>query len=510
MTINKQTEFFDKVDVSVSLAKLIYSYLEKRYPCKTIAEIADTTSGGTPLRGHSDYYGGNIPWIKSGELNDGIITQYEETITEKGLKNSSAKIYKKGTLVIALYGATAGKTGIVDFDTASNQAVAAIYPKKEVERDYMFWFFRQKRFDYIQMSFGAAQPNISQTVVKATKIPVPKKNIQQEVVEFLDAIESSRELKWKNSLEPIWIKIKGFYNLYQTREGLLKELDQQQTYLQLLHQSILQEAVQGKLTKQDITDEPTTELLKRIKAEKQKLIKAGKRKKEKELPPITENEIPFELPKGWVCCRLEEIARVGTGSTPLTTNKEYYQGDIPWITSSATGNLFVLDTEKNISEKALKETNCRVYPVGTLIIAMYGQGKTRGQITELLIDAATNQACAAIELIVKNENHKKYIKYFFQKIYLEIRELAEGGAQPNLNLQKIKDTFIPLPPLAEQQRIVAKVQKLQQELSQLEAQVQQSRQYAQQLLQSVLKEAFEEKGKVYEMEEERVWMVAEE
>lgn len=116
---------------------------------------------------------------------------------------------------------------------------------------------------------------------------------------------------------------------------------------------------------------------------------------------------------------------------------------------------------------------------------MYGQGKTRGQITELQIEAATNQACAAIELIIKDENHKNYIKYFFRKIYLEIRELAEGGAQPNLNLQKIKDTLIPLPPLAEQQRVVAKVQQLQQQLSQLEAQVQQSRQYAQQLLQSI-------------------------
>ena len=88
-----------------------------------------------------------------------------------------------------------------------------------------------------------------------------------------------------------------------------KELDQQQTYLQLLRQTILQEAVQGKLTKQDPTDEPATELLKRIKAEKEKLIKAGKLKKEKELPPITEDEIPFELPEGWGWCRLEEVTK---------------------------------------------------------------------------------------------------------------------------------------------------------------------------------------------------------
>jgi len=210
-----------------------------------------------------------------------------------------------------------------------------------------------------------------------------------------------------------------------------------------------------------------------------------------------------------VWCRLENIAIVGTGATPLTTNKEYYEGNIPWITSSATGSLFVTEAEKNISEKALKETNCKVYPKGTLIVAMYGQGKTRGQITELLIEAATNQACAAIELKIKDENHKNYIKYFFQKIYLEIRELAEGGAQPNLNLQKIKDTLIPLPPLSEQHRIVAKVQQLLQMLNQLEQQVQQSQTQAQQLLQAVLKEAFSSKAKVYG-ENELVTMAAEE
>ena len=95
-----------------------------------------------------------------------------------------------------------------------------------------------------------------------------------------------------------------FERLEVINKRLLTELDQQQTYLQLLRQTILQEAVQGKLTKQDPTDEPATELLKRIKAEKEKLIKAGKLKKEKELPAITEDEIPFELPEGWVWCRL--------------------------------------------------------------------------------------------------------------------------------------------------------------------------------------------------------------
>ncbi|MFM6518081.1 MAG: restriction endonuclease subunit S, partial [Microcystis panniformis] len=147
-----------------------------------------------------------------------------------------------------------------------------------------------------------------------------------------------------------------------------------------------------------------------------------------------------------------EVASIGTGATPLTTNQEYYkEGNIPWITSSATNNLFVNEHELFITEKALTETNCKVYPIGTLVVAMYGQGKTRGQITELNIEAATNQACAAIELIEFRDFHRKFVKYFFRKIYDEIRELAQGGAQPNLNMGKIRETIIPLPSISEQQ-----------------------------------------------------------
>ena len=110
--------------------------------------------------------------------------------------------------------------------------------------------------------------------------------------------------------------------------------------------------------------------------------------------------------------------------------------------------------------KAVRETNVSIYPPGTLIVAMYGQGKTRGQITELLIDAGTNQACAAIRLIEESVQHRKYIKLFFIKAYDELREQSAGGAQPNLNVGKVSTTIIPLPPLAEQHRIVTKVNEL--------------------------------------------------
>jgi type I restriction enzyme S subunit len=224
------------------------------------------------------------------------------------------------------------------------------------------------------------------------------------------------------------------------------------------------------------------------------LIQERKIKKQKPLPPITKDEIPFEIPENWVWCRLREISVIGTGATPLTSNDAYYKnGTIPWITSSATNNLFVESPEQYITEKALKETNCKIYPAGTLVVAMYGQGKTRGQVTELMFSAATNQACATITLHMNDFFLRKFVKLFFQKIYLEIRELAQGGAQPNLNMSKVSNTIIPLPPLAEQQRIVAKLDELMQYCDKLEASIKESQSQNELLLQQVLREALEPK-----------------
>lgn len=228
---------------------------------------------------------------------------------------------------------------------------------------------------------------------------------------------------------------------------------------QQLKNSILQLAIQGKLVPQDPNDEPASELLKRIRKEKEQLVKAGKlKKKDLEVTPIVEDEKPFEIPESWKWVRVKDIAMVGTGSTPDTSNHNYYSGNVAWINSAATNNPFISSASNYITELALKETNCTLYEPGTIIVAMYGQGKTRGQVSELLIKAATNQACAAISCILPE--NKDYVKCFFIGNYISMRTLAVGGAQPNLNLTKIASFLIPLPPLAEQKRIVAKIEEL--------------------------------------------------
>jgi type I restriction enzyme S subunit len=169
------------------LAQVMESALAEAFPApqrevaegwgwKRLGDFCKTTSGGTPKRNVADYYGGTIPWLKSGELNDGVILQTEETITEKGLNESNAKIFPKGTLLIALYGATVGKLGILGIDSTTNQAICAIFPSDDVEKTFLFWFLRAIRQKLLKSSFGGAQPNISQEIIRNLEVPIPYPN----------------------------------------------------------------------------------------------------------------------------------------------------------------------------------------------------------------------------------------------------------------------------------------------------------------------------------------------
>lgn len=163
---------------------------------KKIGDIATkVTSGGTPSRKNKSYYTGNIPWVKSGELNDNYITDTEEKITLEALKNSSAKVFPKDSVLIALYGATIGKAGILKIEAATNQACCAIIvDRKRIIPEYIFYFLRSKLNDFRSEGFGGAQNNISQGVIKKTEIPIPYPHdpdksieIQHRYVSLLDS-----------------------------------------------------------------------------------------------------------------------------------------------------------------------------------------------------------------------------------------------------------------------------------------------------------------------------------
>ena len=154
-----------------------------------LGEVAETKSGGTPNRAKSEYYGGPIPWVKSGELQDGFINQTAETLTEVGLTQSNAKVFPAGTLLVAMYDATAGKVGILGINAATNQAVCAIFPDKRTMSDYLFYVFVWRREELLGERYGGAQPNISQIALKSFSLPLPPLVEQQEIARILGAVD---------------------------------------------------------------------------------------------------------------------------------------------------------------------------------------------------------------------------------------------------------------------------------------------------------------------------------
>ena len=198
-----------------------------------LGEVFETSSGGTPKRGNPEYYqNGTIPWLKSGELNNSIIYSAEEFITGKGLNNSSAKIFPRGSLLIALYGATVGKLGILDFDSATNQAVCCIYQNTYYDRDFLFYYLLLKKEYLVNQGKGGAQPNISQEIVKSLLIPFPPLNEQKRIVE---------------KIESEFAKID---------EGL-EHLEHAKEQLKQYRQSVLKSAFDGKLHKTSVWKETT-------------------------------------------------------------------------------------------------------------------------------------------------------------------------------------------------------------------------------------------------------------
>ncbi len=200
--------------------------LPQGWEWKSLGEIANTSSGGTPSRNKKEYWeNGNIKWLKSGELNDGYIDFIEENITEEAIKNSSAKIFQKGTLLIAMYGATAGKLGILNLDSTTNQAICAFLHKdkniKFLEK-FLFYFLFFLRDKIIKDSFGGAQPNISQTYIKNLQIPLPPLKEQEQIASHLDELSSHVK------------------NLKQNYQAQIKDLQE-------LKKSLLDKAFKGNL-----------------------------------------------------------------------------------------------------------------------------------------------------------------------------------------------------------------------------------------------------------------------
>ena len=385
-------------------------------------------SGGTPKRTNPAYYdGGTIPWLVIGDLNDNVVTHSTTHITEMGLANSSTKLLPAETLLIAMYGSI-GKLGITGFECATNQAIAFCKPDNDViSLRYLFYALMNAKDELVALGQGGAQQNISQGILKVHEIPLAPVNEQKRIADKLDA-------------------------LLARVDTCRARLDRVPLILKRFRQSVLAAATSGKLTEEWRTEHDVTD--------------------------------------SWVTSDIQSVAKIGTGSTPLRSNQSFYaETGTPWVTSAATSKPVVLSAEEFVTDAAILAHRLKMFPVGTLLVAMYGEGKTRGQVSELGIEATINQACAAV-VVDEKRARREFVKLSLQANYLEMRDLAEGGNQPNLNLSKIKEFPLRLPSRAEQTEIVRRVETLFAYADRLAARYSAARAQVEKLTPALLAKAF--------------------
>ena len=402
-----------------------------------MGSIGEWGAGATPAKGNLDYYNGNILWLRTGELNNDVVYDTEIKITENALRECSLRLNKIGDVMIAMYGATIGKVAIAGKEMTTNQACCACTPIG-VFNWFLFYFLMGSQLDFIKKGEGGAQPNISREKLIKHLMPVPPIEEQQRIV-----------LKIREVLP--------YVDKYAHSQDAHNHLNQ--SIRPLLRKSILQEAIQGRLVPQDPNDEPASMLLKRIRDEKQKLFKEGKLKQKdvidstifrgddnkyyeqvgKQCKDITE-EIPFEIPKNWSWCRL--------------------------------GNIISISSGENLTSKQMQKGNIPVYG-GNGITGYHSQANV---FEETIVIGRVGYYCGSIHLthsnawVTDNAFITRYSKLLNRSFLIKMLTALELGkrhsctAQPVVSGKNIYPILIPIPPLLEQQRIVAQIEKLFEQL----------------------------------------------
>ena len=373
-----------------------------------------------------------LPVLRANSIQNGQMILDDLVYINSALINDDQLIKKHDILVAMSSGSKnlVGKSAIAkeDIDAGFGAFCAILRPCKLIDPKYvgLFTFSIDYRNKISELSAGANINNLKPSHFSDIPFPIPPLAEQQEIVRQLDLMLAQVE------------QIKA-------------RLDAIPAILKKFRQSVLAEAVSGKLTEEW---RGTSELI------------------------------------GWHNKTLGDIAIVKTGKTPSRKESKYWENaSIPWLTSSATGNNFTDSADEFISDVASQECNLTPFPKGTLLLAMYGEGKTRGQVTELLIEATCNQACAAI-LVNKEIAHTSFVKIRLLENYEVIRKAASGGNQPNLNLNKVREIDISLPTLDEQFEIVNIVKSLFLYAYKIEETVQSAQKRVNLLTQSILAKAF--------------------
>ena len=382
-----------------------------------LGDIGTWQSGATPSRLNKDYYGGDIPWLKTGDLNDGFIYEIPETITQKALEETSVKLNPAGSVLIAMYGATIGKVGILTFPATTNQACCACVNYQGIEQMYLFYFLLSHKEEFLLLGGGGAQPNISKEKIVDTFIPIPPLLEQKRIVAAIE--------QW--------------FTLIDTLETAKEDL---QTSITQAKSKILDLAIHGKLVPQDPNDEPAIELLKRINPKFTPCDKAH-----------YENNT-IEIPENWEWVKLSDIAvselgkTLDKGKNSGTPHNYLCAFNVKWCS-------FDLSVIKKIP---LEEEELERYKVrkGDLLICEGGD-VGRAAIWESDQDIYYQNALHRVRF--KDDINQYFYLYVLQyyKSLGMIDDVSGGVTIKHFTQNSMKKLCFPLPPIKEQQRIVSAI-----------------------------------------------------
>lgn len=463
----------------------------------SLGKIAKWGSGGTPKSTIPEYYGGNIPWIIIGDLNDGYIDKSSSTITELGLDNSSAKIVKPESVLVAMYGSI-GKLGINKIPLATNQAIAFTEELYEiVTNKYLFRYLFFIRPELNKMGQGGTQKNISQTILKEIKIPIPPIMEQHRIVAKIEELFSELD--------------KGIENLKVAKQQL-----------KVYRQAVLKWAFEGKLTEGWRNKQKnllsTTEMYDQIKRHRvssyNKLVEEWKVKL-KEFKPNKPKKFMdarvFDdmhldkfprLPYGWCYVGIESmlsLRKKGMITGPFGSSlkkSDYRKIGIPVFGIENIGQgMFIPGNKIFVDIDKAKELSAFQASKGDIIISRSG---TVGEIC--CIPEGVDYALISTNLMMISLNEEivnsKYFTYLFQSkgiVIDQVKEMCKGSTRDFLNQTILKSIVFPLPRLEEQNLIISEIESRLSVCDRLDQSISESLHKAEALRQSILKKAFEGK-----------------
>ena len=393
--------------------------LPEGWEWKCLAEVGTWQSGSTPSRGVSAYYGGTIPWLKTGDLNDGYITNIPEHITDKALAETSVKLNPAGSVLIAMYGATIGKMGILTFPATTNQACCACSGFNGVSNKYLFYFLLSHREAFIRQGGGGAQPNISKEIIINTPIPIPPEKEQERIV---NAIE-----KWSNLISQFEDAEHDLHNSIDSCKAKVLEL-----------------AIHGKLVHQDPNDEPAIELLKRVNP--------GFR-------PSDNLHYEDGIPDGWLLCTLGDVSDYGQCKSVPVDEID----DDAWVLELED---IEKDTGKVLQRLVKKERNS----CGTRHQFKTGQvlySKLRTYLNKVFVTDEDGFCTTEIIPITPIDGvDPVYLSLVLRSQYFldYSAQCGYGVKMPRMGTQDARKAVVPIPPTKEQIRIVDKTKRILAEL----------------------------------------------